>query len=277
MPPKDIALSEKIICIANMTVESQVEPAPSTSLPQKHLVVIHADRLYAETLMHWLQESFPEDRIVWHVGFHLALRELKSMPADMCIFDLDTFGDDWYEFMMKVTENLLTRHILVLTTRKDDTTLGLLSRMKLDGVMDVADEGIEAFKRATRSITNGETYFSPAFRLILCEKQPHQHTLLSLLTATERLVLACVGAGLANEEIGAALGCKVSTVNVHRRSLMRKLAVHRSAELKQFALQFGIVQFFRGAMLRPGFDQTLFLRNLGRKAWLVKKSPKITD
>ena len=57
----------------------------------------------------------------------------------------------------------------------------------------------------------------------------------------EAEVLALVGARLSNAEIARRLFISVRTVESHRASMMRKLGVHKAAELVRFAIREGLV------------------------------------
>ncbi len=59
---------------------------------------------------------------------------------------------------------------------------------------------------------------------------------IAAITPRERTVLACVATGATSREIGLALGCSERTVEVHRRNLLKKLGVRRSAGLVTTAL-----------------------------------------
>jgi DNA-binding NarL/FixJ family response regulator len=61
------------------------------------------------------------------------------------------------------------------------------------------------------------------------------------LTQRERQVLALVAGGHSSREIAAALDLSVNTVAVHRASLMRTLAVRRTAALVLVAVRHGLV------------------------------------
>lgn len=56
------------------------------------------------------------------------------------------------------------------------------------------------------------------------------------LTPRERAILARVATGATSREIGSALGISERTVEVHRRNLLKKLGVRRSAGLVTTAL-----------------------------------------
>ena len=60
------------------------------------------------------------------------------------------------------------------------------------------------------------------------------------LTARERQVLQLIAEGLTSVQIGDRLHIAASTVEVHRRNLMRKLDLHNVAELTRYAIHSGI-------------------------------------
>jgi DNA-binding NarL/FixJ family response regulator len=64
---------------------------------------------------------------------------------------------------------------------------------------------------------------------------------LSALTPREREVLRMAAEGLSSSETGRQLGISARTAECHRAHGMRKLGLHRRAELVRFALSAGLV------------------------------------
>lgn len=64
---------------------------------------------------------------------------------------------------------------------------------------------------------------------------------LETLTRRERQVLRFVAEGMTNAEIGGMLGIGLRTVESHRASVLRKLALGNQTELVRFAIQRGII------------------------------------
>jgi DNA-binding NarL/FixJ family response regulator len=64
---------------------------------------------------------------------------------------------------------------------------------------------------------------------------------LASLTQRERQVLRMAAEGLNSSETGQQLGISARTVECHRSHGMRKLGLHRRAELTRFALQAGLI------------------------------------
>jgi two-component system NarL family response regulator len=60
------------------------------------------------------------------------------------------------------------------------------------------------------------------------------------LGARERQVLQLVAEGATSSHIGERLNIAQSTVEVHRRNIMRKLNLHSVAELTRYAINNGL-------------------------------------
>jgi DNA-binding NarL/FixJ family response regulator len=71
----------------------------------------------------------------------------------------------------------------------------------------------------------------------------HEYSLsnLKLLTHRETEVLKLLGLGDSSKEIAFKLGIAVSTVDVHRKKLLRKIGTSSSAGLIRFAIKSGLV------------------------------------
>ncbi|WP_282038873.1 response regulator transcription factor [Saccharicrinis aurantiacus] len=62
----------------------------------------------------------------------------------------------------------------------------------------------------------------------------------SLLTKSELIVLKLLVQSLSTKEIAMALNRSFNTVNNHKRSIFKKLKVHKTSELIMFAKEYGI-------------------------------------
>lgn len=64
----------------------------------------------------------------------------------------------------------------------------------------------------------------------------------SALSDREREVLQLLAEGLSSPQIGRRLFIATSTVETHRRSIMRKLAIHSVADLTKWAIRNGLTE-----------------------------------
>ena len=62
------------------------------------------------------------------------------------------------------------------------------------------------------------------------------------LTRRERQILQLIAEGWTGREIAGQLNLSLNTVHVHRKNIMRKLDIHKQAELIRYALKEGISQ-----------------------------------
>ncbi len=62
-----------------------------------------------------------------------------------------------------------------------------------------------------------------------------------LLSPRERRVISLVARGLSSLQIGGELNIAASTVDVHRRNIMRKLDLHTAVDLARYAMKAGMV------------------------------------
>lgn len=62
------------------------------------------------------------------------------------------------------------------------------------------------------------------------------------LTAKEREVLQLIAEGHSSKQIAKYFNLSLNTIHVHRNNIMRKLGIHKQAELVRFALKEGIAQ-----------------------------------
>ncbi len=61
------------------------------------------------------------------------------------------------------------------------------------------------------------------------------------LTPREKEILRYISLGKTSHEIGQALNLSEKTVEWHRTNLMKKLGVHKVANLVRYALEYGLV------------------------------------
>ncbi|MBV8241290.1 MAG: response regulator transcription factor [Hyphomicrobiales bacterium] len=78
------------------------------------------------------------------------------------------------------------------------------------------------------------------------------------LRAREQTIIALVGSGRSNKEIGRELGITPETVKFHLKGIFRKLNVHRRAEAVLRAQDLGVFSGTRGlsTLRTPGIDRT---------------------
>ena len=108
----------------------------------------------------------------------------------------------------------------------------------------VKSAGRDELLRGIRAVAHGRTYLCPDASSVLVDsvrtKNPMEPYSSERLGKREREVLQLLAEGHTSPEIGKSLHIATSTVEVHRRNIMRKLELHSIAELTKYAIRNGL-------------------------------------
>lgn len=108
----------------------------------------------------------------------------------------------------------------------------------------VKSAGRDELLRGIRAVSHGRTYLCPDASGVLVEsvrtRNPTEPFSRERLGKREREVLQLLADGHTSPEIGKSLHIATSTVEVHRRNIMRKLELHSIAELTKYAIRNGL-------------------------------------
>ena len=148
-------------------------------------------------------------------------------------------------------KELASTRVIILTTFDLDEYVFEALRLGVSGFL-VKDTEPAELLRAVRRVVEGEALLSPNVTRRLIEefasraKEPFVAHDLKQLTDREREVVALVGAGLNNDEIGDRLFISGATAKTHVSRSMLKLGVRDRAQLVVLAYESGLV--------RPGWQ-----------------------
>jgi two-component system NarL family response regulator len=173
-----------------------------------------------------------------------ALRLIDTCHPDVLVLDI-TLGDrSGIEIARTLRASGSTVKIVALSAHQDRRFVGAMLAEGVQAYVAKASAGSELV-RAIRAVMQGEACFSPEIAAMLAgaltdtldeSAKPER------LGRRETEVLVLVAQGVRSLEIASRLHIAPSTVDVHRRNLMRKLDLHSVAELTQYAIRAGLVE-----------------------------------
>ena len=165
---------------------------------------------------------------------------------DVVLMDLRMPGMDGIAATGRILGERPSTRVVVLTTFDDDDHLYPALAAGACGFLakDAAPpELLDAIRRAAA----GESPFSPAVlhrlvrQAVTSRRADHSTVPVPQITDRETDILALIGAGLSNADIGARLYLGVTTVKTHVASLMTKTGCANRVQLAVLAIRQGLV------------------------------------
>lgn len=173
-----------------------------------------------------------------------ALRMAQELAPAVVVMDVAMPGMSGIE----TTRRLLARHpeikVLALSTYLDRRIIQQMLDVGASGYIAKSAAGAE-LKQGIRNVVAGRSYLcSEAAALVadgLRERSGAGKEDTRVLSRREVQVATLLAEGKSAPEIAAELHIAPSTVDVHRRNLMRKLDLHNVVELTRYAIRTGLV------------------------------------
>lgn len=201
-----------------------------------------------------LLEAEPDIEVVGEAGTgREAVALVSREKPDVVLMDIRMPDGDglWATEQIVADPALNDTHVVVVTTFELDEYVAQAIRVGASGFLVKDTEPVELI-RAIHVVAGGEALLSPRVTKRLLERvagalrDAPDDAALASLTDREREVLALVGQGLNNEEIGARLFLSPLTAKTHVSRIMAKLLARDRVQLVVIAYESGLVQPGRG-------------------------------
>lgn len=224
--------------------------------PVRTVVVLKADRIYAECVRQLALRVFPAARVEIATSVKAVTPLLAKGSVDLFVTGIGVSIDgDVLELLASYLRppRTGTRRVLVMSAGRDYRELAALRALGIDGVFDSALEPTDGLMRAMKIVATGGRYWSLTIAEAM-DKAGIQFGLLRVLTTFEQLALSIIGDGSDDVVAARVLGVSPGTVSSVRRDIHRKLGVQHRGELVRIAAQYGFVRFLPDQVLRPGYS-----------------------
>ena len=162
---------------------------------------------------------------------------VRELLPDAVIVDLSLAQGDGLNVVRDIAANLPEIRTLVLSMH-DEIVYG--ERLLAEGASGyiMKEAATEQLVTALRTVLRGERYLSEHLKHVLEERRIRNEGQTTLLSFRELQVISLIGLGHGTREIAEALSLSVKTVETHRHTIKRKLALETNAQLVQYALRW---------------------------------------
>lgn len=168
-----------------------------------------------------------------------AEKSFRQEPFDLLILDIDLPDCDGFDLAERASSLPRPPRALGLSAFCDEFVVHRVMNSTMHGFLDKSEQSVETLHDAIEAVSAGRYYFSDAVKRVQRAMREDPSAFPKLLSERECQLLSLFGAGKGNDEIADGLGLSASTVQWHRKQLMRKLDLHSTVELVLFAVEKG--------------------------------------
>jgi DNA-binding NarL/FixJ family response regulator len=174
-----------------------------------------------------------------------ALDLARDLQPDVMVLDIGMPDMNGIEATAAIVARSPNVKVIALSTHSDRRFVAEMIRAGASGYV-VKNAASTELLRAIRAVSQGQAYLCPQVAAAVMREatqdpqrgEPQQ----SALTRREREVLKLLAEGQRTAGIAVRMHLAPTTVDVHRRNIMRKLDLHNVAELTKYALREGLTE-----------------------------------
>jgi two-component system NarL family response regulator len=190
-----------------------------------------------------LLEKYSDYDVVGETGDAFEVLGLvRKTSAHIVCMDIGMSGMNGIETTRKLIADNPQVKVIALSTHSDQRFVSDMMHAGASAYVTKAEASAELL-RAISAVRNGRKYLCPDVAAAVAGAMSCQANadFPTRLGNRERQVLQLVAEGLSTTKISGRLCIAPSTVEVHRRNIMRKLDLHNVADLTRYAIRNGIV------------------------------------
>jgi len=210
------------------------------------IMLVDDHKMFREALRAMLEKE-PGMAVVAEAGDGPeAVRLAQEASPDVVCMDIGLPGMNGIEVTRRMLAACPAAKVVALSAHTEERYVLDMLQAGAKGYVIKANAG-EELLRAIGTVCRNGTYLCPDIAgavteaVFAAQKDDSRAQSADRLGARERQVLQLVAGGLTSVEIADRLHIAQSTVDVHRRNIMRKLDLHNVADLTRYALRVGLV------------------------------------
>ncbi|WP_462247595.1 response regulator transcription factor [Ekhidna sp.] len=161
---------------------------------------------------------------------------LAKSRVDIVVLDINMPEMDGIKCAKKVKELYPKTKVIILTMYAQKSFVEEIIKIGIDGCLLKNNTGKELSDAIAR-VHSGKSYYDQIQNFSKKESKTKEYP----LSEREIEIIRKLSDGLTSSQISEALFISLHTVKTHRKNILRKLDLHSSSELIQYALNNGII------------------------------------
>ena len=217
------------------------------------VIVVEDQLLFQEFLVGLLLDKLSMEVPAIAEDGETALELIRKHKPDLVILDIMIPKLSGIQVARTILSELPATRILAISSENDIKTIHQVHRLNLSGFVDKNEATVEILVEAIQTIQQHRRYFSPSMLQAVRQLKTDPLAFQKILSRREQEILTYIGGGLSDLEIGQRLGLSVTSIQSHRRNLLKKLDLHSTPELIRFAHESG---FWKASFRKMGLSDT---------------------
>lgn len=176
------------------------------------------------------------------------LKLAEKTEADVFILDIGMPVLNGLETAERLLKKKKDAKIIIFSLYDENRLVEKAVKIGIKGYV-LKENATEELIQAIRELDKGNCFLSPSITKYLVQEvmcggrgNGREKDTVVRLTKAERGVLQLIAEGNSNKNVAAQLNLSVCTVRTHRSNIMKKLDLHKQADLIRYALKEGITQ-----------------------------------
>jgi DNA-binding NarL/FixJ family response regulator len=211
-------------------------PAGAPTTPRRVLIV--DDHPVVRQGIKLMIEAEPDLTICGEAQTEQQARKLvRELKPDALLVDLSLSEGDGFNVVRDVRAHFPLIRVLVLSMHDEAIYAERLLAEGASGYI-MKQAATDQLVTALRTVLRGERFVSDTLKRSLETRREVEGGASSRLSSRELQVISLIGRGLGTREIADSLSLSVKTVETHRLTIKRKLALDTNAQLVQYAIKW---------------------------------------
>ena len=167
----------------------------------------------------------------------------RELDPDVVVMDVGMKDLNGIDATRQIRHEFPKVQVIALSSHSDSRYVSAILDAGACGYLLKANAYAD-LRKALQAARQGKSYLCPEVTRGVVDASLHEtrSRVDPLLSVREREVLQLLAEGLSSPQIGKRLFIATSTVETHRRSIMRKLEIHSVADLTKWAIREGLTE-----------------------------------